>query len=666
MVTTFDARFAERRRGHVGVASSSLGAVDATPLSVELDPFSTVDPQPRGTVEDEAPVDDETLIAAALDATARRLAPWPGLVAVPDPQPQRTSGGAVVRLHLQWRGVPVFEGVLTVRFARDGRPRDVSSHLDGALQTAQPLDLVPRVSASRATTLAALHVLAEVEHRLTARDSRTVIALPSPSRPTVLHKHGLRHPSTAQLVIFCLGNRRQLAWHVVLNDLLDTDTDGPNRLGHDAAVLVAANGPDAETLLYCRQLTDCALQALIFPHNPAETDAVLRPLPEPLASLPPLRAAHPLPEDFPPPWVDGRKTRGNNTLAAKGNRGAVRGRRVNDDLLFVQDDPLSSEQQVINAFYHCNRLHDLFYLLGFDEAAQNFQHRHLTTGNDSGDGSGDALEVRVFDSVLSGGAWMRSRQDGRSPEMVLGKLGTLPHDGDGAAPERPTALDADIIYHEFVHGVSNRLVGGRQHWDPLRHPQSHALGEGFSDYFALSLQNHERPAEDERTIFAPWTAGRPGGLRRHPYDDAYPAHFGDLGTPEHSDPHDAGEIWCAALMRWQRLLAVALEDRQRAHRLTWQLLVDCFKLMPVGPLAPTFLNARDALAMAIDQLPVGELLLDGERQRVHLAWRRAAAALGMGAAAFCPDASFDGVEPDFTPPQPIEPIDAPDAEGNVT
>ena len=57
---------------------------------------------------------------------------------------------------------------------------------------------------------------------------------------------------------------------------------------------------------------------------------------------------------------------------------------------------------------------------------------------------------------------------------------------------RHTALDSDVVFHEFVHGVTNRLVGGRLDQTSLGQPQSRGMGEGWSDYFALSFQNVNR------------------------------------------------------------------------------------------------------------------------------------------------------------------------------
>ncbi len=52
---------------------------------------------------------------------------------------------------------------------------------------------------------------------------------------------------------------------------------------------------------------------------------------------------------------------------------------------------------------------------------------------------------------------------------------------------RLTAFDSSVVFHEFTHGVTNRLVGGRLYARALDATQSSGMGEGWSDYVACTI-----------------------------------------------------------------------------------------------------------------------------------------------------------------------------------
>src|SRR5262249_35784228 len=55
---------------------------------------------------------------------------------------------------------------------------------------------------------------------------------------------------------------------------------------------------------------------------------------------------------------------------------------------------------------------------------------------------------------------------------------------NGSAPQRDGSLDANIVWHEHTHGLSNRLVGNGS---GLGTQQSGGMGEGWSDLYAFLL-----------------------------------------------------------------------------------------------------------------------------------------------------------------------------------
>jgi extracellular elastinolytic metalloproteinase len=471
-------------------------------------------------------------------------------------------------------------------------------------------------------------------------------AFPLPSSPCVLRKRPFPGLIPAHLVLFYRGPDLRLAWFASLTFPADEGR---------CDVVVAANGADAGAVLYCRNtVATAAARGLVFHESPARGDRRTTELPPPLSAYPPLRPPG-LPAGFPGGWVEGSQTRGNNADARRRNR-ALRGRNSQGVVVFDPADRLGDDQRVLNAFYFCNYLHDFFYLLGVDEAERNFQKVDRTGGGRGG----DELAVGVFD-VVRGFAKMEVELDGRSCRLSLGR-------GPSTDLGRHTALDADVVFHEYVHGVTARLVGGGQLWKPLfGPPQTRALDEGYCDYFALSIQAYNRlaaqgpsaeaPADGlDRIAFGAWTAGDDQhGLRPHAYGDAFPGSLATLGSPDFREAHEAGQVWCEALLRMNRRLGEALGDLRRGHEIGWQAVVDSLKLLSGGGAGIGFLAARDRILTAFDALrdasPLlasGGPLVDPARYpALRQAALRAFAELGMGPGAASEGATFAGIVADF-------------------
>ena len=82
-----------------------------------------------------------------------------------------------------------------------------------------------------------------------------------------------------------------------------------------------------------------------------------------------------------------------------------------------------------------------------------------------------------------------------------------------------------MVFHEFTHGVTNRLVGGRLDQNSLSQDQSRGMGEGWSDFFALTFHNVLR--DSDKLVIGDWVKNNPRGIRGFPYDNAFP----DDSTP---------------------------------------------------------------------------------------------------------------------------------------
>ncbi len=267
---------------------------------------------------------------------------------------------------------------------------------------------------------------------------------------------------------------------------------------------------------------------------------------------------------------------------------------------------------VTQLFYLSNWYHDQLYALGFDEAAGNYQTNNFGRG---GTGN-DPVLAEAQDGSGTNNANFATPPDGQSGRMQMYRF-TSPN------PDRDGDLDAEIVLHEMTHGLSNRLIGNSTglFWDV-----GGSLGEGWSDFYALSLLNHTN-ADDPNGEYASgaYATYQLGGLtdnylygiRRFPYSTdntinpltwadvdnvtynqaggiaASPLNFGANGALE---VHNAGEIW--ALTLWEvrsRIIADpagANGDVPTGNHTMLQIATDALKLTPSNP---SFTDARDAL-----------------------------------------------------------------------
>lgn len=566
---------------------------------------------------------------AALDALERArpalgLGPAGGFVADPEVA-ATTSGTAVVHLYQHHRGIPVFEMIRTVELGPGGRPRRI---LGENLPLPDDLDVIPRRGPAEAARRAAAHLAdqlggpGKLVSRLRAWQPRVEASFALPARPAALGRGPFEREVPAHLVVF--GGEAAdsaLAWHLVF--------EVP---GHGQVVVVvdAAGGGDVRYRHWSSPAAGPVL-ARVHAGDPAAGRRVV-------TMPPPARTYRlPLPDGFPWPWCLQDDTDGAFARVTDRRHRPLAGRSpAGGTVCFAPADPEGCEQAMLDAFYVCSLAHDLFELLGFDGASRNFDALDRGTGGIAG----DPVVVRVHDEPLGCDAHMTTRPDGETAVMVLGR---------NARTGRLTALDADVVLHEYAHGVTTRLVGGSRNPAALAAPQSLALGEGWSDYFALTLQNHLHGTA--RTRLGCWSTGSPAGLRLHAYDDAFPDHVGHIGTGRYTEPHAVGEIWAAALVRLNRALAAVaspgpgIDAVVAGNLLGWRLVLDGLRLTRASP---SFLDARDALLTAAadaDGVPAPTGLVEGVTAEGVV--RRVLAAFGLGRGACCHGPYLDGVVPCF-------------------
>lgn len=549
----------------------------------------------------------EKSISAARELLAERFGESARDAFIADPHVQTAAGGgAIVHFQQYHAGIPIFAGNVAVHLG-DG---EVLGHFVDAHHR----DCVPTISAAEATEAALKHFhartdrsMCQVAHRSHSaiRPASIVSSFPLPSRPTVLAIPHMKASPLAHLEFF----EARLVWVVRL----------PLRI-HTYLVLVAAAGGEAGAVVFCTQWSSGArCSGTVFGFDDTKAIYAFPPsnlYPAPLLALP--AAA------FLGDWIDVDSTIGNNVATHFGNpqtlvraAGGVFSPTLN-----------ARDQTLVNAFFFCNYLHDFFLLLGFGEAEGNFQLKNAP----SVPGGGDRLIVKVFDTKQKILGKIEAHVDGEPPELKL----------HNAPNGLPVALHCDVIIHEYAHGVSHRMVGGRRGAATLAHQQSLALDEAWSDYFAITLRNHF--LANPNYTFAGW-AGFTKPTRTAPYDPQYPSDFSHLGDSTHTDPHGAGEIFAVALIRFNEKLGVALNDITRGNCIGWRVVVE--SLRQCKPANPTLLDGRDALFRAIDELAKQQISV-ADAASARAAARAAFAQYGMGPNARGPaSGQMGGTTPDF-------------------
>lgn len=597
---------------------------------IRISNFDAATGNPAVVVSEDAPEEEGNYIQRALDHV-QAISGALGLVATqptefaPDPNVQRTSSGArAVHLQQQYKGVPIFQAAQTVRFAPDDK---LSETIGSSVTVPEETALAPRLLVEEAVLAAARYVAEPEPDEREATDQfgeplnptsvdvsgfvpNIIAAYPDQAaQPTVLDPGPFADRIKANLTWFYLSeDDLRLAWEVVVTM--------PNYEGQYRTIVDADTGE----VLYCLQLARFVkAQGNVYHVNGGEYRRMTAfPRPHEDYGVPSRDTLPDTPPPFPSDWVEAEAAVGNNVRAHLAAAGPTIKGTVKDGLLtFDPDDPTGDDQKVLNIFYFNCYMHDYFYLLGFRETDGNFQRDNFGRG---GVGS-DLVDARAHPGAVSGTANMLTLSEGKAPIMNMGLV---------TSTGRHTAFDADVVYHEFTHGVTNRLVGGPLDERSLEAPQSRGMGEGWSDYIACTVNG--------TTVAGAWVVDDPGGIRGFPYDSDFPDNFGDLGTGRYREEHNIGEIWCAALMGMNRNIGADLGV---------QVVVDALKLSPTNP---SFLEMRDSILVALDDMLIAEKQDPDEHAAAKSGIWTAFAKVGMGLGARSNGASLSGIVADFDTP----------------
>jgi hypothetical protein len=261
-------------------------------------------------------------------------------------------------------------------------------------------------------------------------------------------------------------------------------------------------------------------------------------------------------------------------------------------------------QDVTNAFYLASNFHD--YLakppISFTAAAGNFEAK-----------GGDPVLLNALDGANTANglpdvnhlnnANMSTPPDGTPPTMQMYLF--APESADDQTLPSSSSNDASILYHEYVHGLSNRLVVDATGNSTLNSIQAGAMGEAWSDFYAMDYlvahgleKDTTKPGEIRVAKYvtangpfrtqatdcrvksiAPFCVAQDGSKGGYTYGD-FPT---VVGQPQ---VHGSGEIWAQSM--W--------DLRERFGRTYALKLIT--RAMELSPDDPSMLDMRNAIVQA--------------------------------------------------------------------
>lgn len=305
-------------------------------------------------------------------------------------------------------------------------------------------------------------------------------------------------------------------------------------------------------------------------------------------------------------WVTGNETAGNNVIAGTNPLGQLllppaTAKAVNGSFSFPltlgPDAPaptLYSEAATTNLFYWINRAHDLHYQYGFDEAAGNFQGNNFGRG---GVGSDAVMAYAQYGSAYPGGAQLRNAFF-TAVDSIDGAASMIAMFAGYSSPGgffTDGSYDAEVIVHEYTHGVSTRLVA-----DGYSTFQGRSMGEAWSDFYAIEYLAPSGTPPDgiyapAQYLFQSWGYG----IRSHPYSTdltVNPLTYSQLGRVTGLGPevHADGEIWMEAM--WEARASLIQQFGETEGRRRIRLLV--MDGMKLSVPAPSMVDMRDAILLA--------------------------------------------------------------------
>ncbi|WP_405250980.1 T9SS-dependent M36 family metallopeptidase [Dokdonia sp. Asnod3-C12] len=193
-------------------------------------------------------------------------------------------------------------------------------------------------------------------------------------------------------------------------------------------------------------------------------------------------------------------------------------------------------------------------------------------------------------------------------------------------PQIDGDLDNGIIAHEYGHGVSNRLTGGKENSNCMRTclqfdenddcvtgRATEVMSEGWSDYFGLMLTMKEGDTGADARGIGTYASGEPTdgrGIRPTPYSTDLAINdssYDSVAVFENTTaPHPVGYVWATMIwdMTWGFIDEFGFDadiyNGTGGNNIALQLVMDGLKLQPCNP---GFVDGRDAILAAVEMSP---------------------------------------------------------------
>ena len=495
----------------------------------------------------------------------------------------------------QYQGLPIFGAQLRAVLNRDGQLMWLNNELIPAIDLKSKMDLT--IFAEEAINLAAQDVGINPSMMFSKNPQPKLVLFPMVEEKTKSNIQLITKSPKGLKNIFTIVQELRPAWQIYVSD-----NEGKSYLilvdARKGTVLLRANLTwYFETPSY-RVFTSNTPQPnlpFVSTNPPFRERQLVTTNGDPIAS--------------PRGWLDlSNTTKGNNTDAQTDREGRDSGngfRPQATSLTFDfpltlntpgQEPELFPSAAVTSLFYWTNFTHDYLYKLGFDEVAGNFQVDNFGKG---GVGS-DPVIAEAQDGSGFNNASFAVSEDGFAGKMQVFLWKT-------ASPKIDSAYDAEVIIHEYVHGLTTRLVGGPQNVISLLGTQSAGMGEGWSDWYAMSILS--KSGDDPRASY-PYgsyvTHNFTKGIRRFAYSTQMSVNsltYADIDptqtrfTKDTTEVHNVGEVWCQAL--WEvRANFIEAYGFEVGKQMIEQLVTDALKITAVNP---SMVDGRDAILLA-DQI----------------------------------------------------------------
>jgi extracellular elastinolytic metalloproteinase len=556
--------------------------------------------------------------------------------------PTTSRGLTVVHFRQLYRDIPAFDNDLRVAVDRAGRVLSVAGAPRHDLGVAS---IEPRLSGTEA--------LAQLQKNVGVERSLPVTSGPDGARRTTNFKGG----DFARLVLFGAAGGAKLAWHV---------TYRANSTAFYDAVVDATSG----TILYRQNLTKSDAMAEVYPNHPGASATETVDLEDYGVTPAAIPADTVLDGDWSRQWADldddDVPDAGEETHPSSGTDYVYPFTAFTPTVACTATEPCAWDttstanraatrttnrlQNGVQAFYLVSRFHDHLErtAIGFNAASGNFEKA-----------GGDAVETQTDDGAVPGpdnnhlnNANMSTPPDGHAPTMQMYLF------RGGGFRSINGADDSGVVWHEYTHGLSNRLVTNADGTGALNSAHSGAMGEGWSDWYASDLQVREGlktddPATPNEIDIGDYSDADPHKLRSQaldcpvsPVDPLCPGgldtggaggytlgDFGKVfvppaGTPPGPEVHADGEIWAETL--WDLRQAIGSDVAET-------IVTNGMRLSPPEP---SMLDMRNAI-LAAEQANGS-----GLHDEVWEVFRKR----GMGYFAAVSDGADTKPAEDFTPP----------------